>query len=139
MHLLYEQQVFSPAPKELADAIRKAARRLERRLDAMRQVCEQLARAEEIVFDHARDEWEAIYTTHESLDAAVIARHNSDSDRRWDSEREWGDAIDEMHGRLNCDFIREVIGKNGHADATSVDVKEGEPVPDGVTPHPVPS
>jgi hypothetical protein len=139
MHLLYEKQVFSPAPKELADAIRKAGNRLEYQLRNMRWVCDQLVRAEEILFDHARDEWEAIYTTSERLDAAWIARDHSDSNRDWDNENEWWDAIEEMRGEINRDFIRDAISKNGHADTTSADVKEGGPVPSDVTPHPVPS
>jgi hypothetical protein len=139
MHLLYEKQVFSPAPKELADAIRKAGRRLKGQLRDIRQVCEQLARAEEIVFDHAREEWAAILTTRKSLDAVEMARFYGCDDRTWTSEREWGDALDEMRGEINCDFIRKAIGKNGSADTTSADVKEGEPVPNGVTPRPMPS
>jgi hypothetical protein len=139
MHLLYEEQVFSPAPKELADAIRKAGRRLENRLYNMRWVCDQRARAEEIVFDHAREDWAAIHTTSKSLEAAVMARHHRDPDRgNWTNENEWWEAIEERRSEINRDFVREAIAKNGHADTTSADVKEGKPVPSGVTPHPVP-
>jgi hypothetical protein len=99
MHLLYEEQVFSPAPKELADAIRKAGDRLENRLRNMRWVCDQLARAEEIIFDHVRDEW--VHATCESLDAAVIAHSHSDRGRRWDNWSEWWDALEQRRGELN--------------------------------------
>lgn len=134
MSMLYKTQTFCPAPSELAKAIRLARRQLQYQLDCMEKALDRLQRAEEILFDHAREEWAALYIARQSTGGAGFVGDRFHDERH----AEWCAALEEIDNR-RCDaIIREAIGKNGDATA-SRDVKEGDKVPRGVTPQLIPS
>ena len=103
----------------------------------MQKLMGYLCRAEEALFTMDRHEWASFLTLQSRVDAAT-ACSDCFSSNHHEKYREWSDAFDKVEGELHYNMMREIINKDGRAPLTAADVQEGEPVPDGITPLPLP-
>jgi hypothetical protein len=136
MSMLYKTQTFCPAPAELAVACRMARGRLREQLRHMEACISDLSRAEEVVFDCARDDWASVYTTKQMAEHTGIFMEYIHRGKNFDK---WCDTLDAIVHEFDFKTIREAIGNNGKAEVVKRAVQEGGAVPDGVALQPMPS
>jgi hypothetical protein len=136
----YEALKFCPAPSELAAACKRTRTTLRQQLGYMQKLMGYLCRAEEALFTLDRHEWASFLTSQSRVDAAIACSDcfYSYRDTNIEKYREWSDAFDKIEGEMHYNMMREIINKDGRAPLTAADVQEGEPVPDGITPLPLP-
>ena len=134
----YEALKFCPAPSELAAACKRTRTTLRQQLGYMQKLMGYLCRVEEALFTMDRHEWASFLTTQSRIDAAIACSDCFCSNPQSEKYREWSDALDNVEGELHYNMLREIINKDGRAPLTEADVQEGEPVPDGITPLPLP-
>jgi hypothetical protein len=130
---MINKQVYNPSSGELKSACRRAHAKLRRQYKCMETMISRLRCAEEILFDHARDEWASMYAVKENRATAWAVGYPVEGK----FYKEWEEALDDLDHKDTLAAFREVIGNAG--EVTKCDAQEDKPVPRGANPQPLPS